>query len=83
MPKRKRFKRYMSHNAGTGLDTGHREMDISDVDMAKNWCQTFGHKRLVTPEDRYTEWRCLDCGATGTVLPDGTLQERASEEHRI
>jgi hypothetical protein len=34
------------------------------------------HTRIVTPEGRYTEWKCLDCPARGDVRPDGTLVER-------
>lgn len=29
------------------------------------------HDRAVTPEDRYTEFVCLDCGLRGRVLPGG------------
>lgn len=28
------------------------------------WCP---HRHQVTPEGRYTEWKCLDCGAEGDV----------------
>lgn len=48
-----------------GKGDGQRPAKVSKATIARNWCRTFGHKRLVTPEDRYTEWRCLDCGATG------------------
>jgi hypothetical protein len=50
---KKKFKRYLSHNAGTGRDTGHREMNISEEQMAVNWCQTFGHK--------FVDGRCQSC----------------------
>lgn len=60
MPKRKAYKRYMSHNAGTGLDTAHRDMAISEEEFAANWERTFGRKsddeeRSVRSRDERTE----------------------------
>ncbi len=52
---------------GNGKGDGKRPSKISSQELAKNWCQTFGHKRLVTPEDQYGTWRCLDCGTTGRL----------------
>jgi len=56
---------------GNGKGDGQRPSQIDAQKLAENWCKTFGHKRLVTPEGRYTEWRCLDCGATGTFPHPG------------
>jgi hypothetical protein len=58
-----RIKRYLSHNAGTGKDTGHREMTVSENRMARNWCATFGHKHWDWALDM-----CLDCGTTGEEI---------------
>lgn len=52
----KRFKRYFSHTAGTGQDTGHREVVVSESKFADNWCQTFGHKWNPEPPHQ-----CLTC----------------------
>ena len=43
---KKKYKRYWKHGAraGTGQDTAHREMEISEEKMADNWCHTFGHR---------------------------------------
>ena len=57
---KKKFKRYLSHNAGTGKDTGHRDMTVSEDDLRLNWCRTFH-----TPEDWSFELsRCTKCGST-------------------
>lgn len=48
---KKKFKRYLTHNAGTGRDTGHRDMNVSEEEFAANWERTFGRK----DEDRRTE----------------------------
>lgn len=42
-----------------------RPSQTSSQKLAENWCKTFGHKRLVTPEGEYGTWRCLDCGTAG------------------
>jgi len=41
---KKKYKKYLGHLAGTGRDTGHREMEISEQQMADNWCAVFGHR---------------------------------------
>jgi hypothetical protein len=41
---KKKYKKYLGHLAGTGKDTGHREMTISEEEFAKNWERTFGKK---------------------------------------
>jgi hypothetical protein len=65
----KKFKRYFTghDNGKSGKGDWQREAQISDQEISKNWCRTFGHKRLVTPELCYGTWRCLDCGMTGQV----------------
>ena len=50
---KKKYKKYLGHLAGTGKDTGHREMEISEDQLAANWCQTFGH--------RFIDGRCTSC----------------------
>jgi hypothetical protein len=41
---KKRFKRYGQHRAGTGYDTAHRDLDVSEEEFARNWERTFGRK---------------------------------------
>jgi len=59
----RKYKRYLSHNAGTGRDTMPRDLAVSEQEFARNWCATFGHKRM----DRDREV-CLDCGMTGEQI---------------
>jgi len=55
---------------GNGKGDGQRPFQVSSQKLAENWCKTFGHKRLVTPEGQYGTWRCLDCGMiAGLDLP--------------
>lgn len=44
---------------GNGKGDGPRPSQISRQQYARNYCQTFGHKRW-----DYTTNRCLDCGMT-------------------
>lgn len=55
----RKFKRYLSHNAGTGRDTMPRDLAVSEQAFARNWCTTFGHKRWDMETDS-----CRDCGMT-------------------
>ena len=60
---RRKFKRYLSHNVGTGRDTHPRDLAVSEETFARNWCATFGHKRW----DNQLEI-CRDCGMTAEEL---------------
>ena len=53
----RKYKRYLSHNAGTGKDTMPRDLAVSEQEFARNWCATFGHKRV-----DIVRQTCLDCG---------------------
>ncbi len=66
-----RFKRYYTghKHQGAGKGDDQRPSQVDEQTLARNWCRTFGHKRIVTPEGRYGEWRCLDCGEEGLVTP--------------
>jgi len=57
----KKFKRmFTGHNlGGNGKGDWKRDALVSDQQVAKNWCETFGHKRW----DELSK-RCLDCGKT-------------------
>jgi hypothetical protein len=52
---------------GSGKGDGTRPSRISKREYARNYCRTFGHKRLVTPEGEYGYWLCLDCGERGRL----------------
>lgn len=64
---KKRFKRYLSHNAGTGLDTGHRDMAVSEDEMRIRWCITWHYRKY----DRHWSFdrdACNTCGTTGEEI---------------
>lgn len=50
-----------------GKGDTQRPTQITDRELAQRWCGTFGHRVPVTPEGRYGQWRCLACGAEGSV----------------
>jgi len=60
---------------GNGKGDAPRVQQVSEQQLAENWCKTFGHKRLVTPEGQYGTWRCLDCSATGKFPHPGSLPD--------
>lgn len=52
---KKKFKRMLGHLAGTGRDTGHRDV-ADEQQFADNWCYSFGHRFV-------PDWPvCLTCG---------------------
>jgi hypothetical protein len=77
---KKRFKRYGQHRAGTGHDTAHRDMEISDEQMTIRWCYAWHFCRPAHWD--FAMQVCKTCGTTYEaiypLLPHGRQPETDS-----